>query len=65
MNLSRMIAREINKDGSATQIVKVPANKRPKAADLKTLDREIAAQVNANEAMSNRSLVYASKTSIR
>lgn len=65
MRVSRMIVREMKKDNTQIKIVKVPASKRPKAADLRKLDREIAAQVNANEAMSSRSVLYASRTSIR
>lgn len=64
MKLDRMIAREINKSNGQIKIVKVPAEKRPKAEDLKKLDCEIRAQVSANEAMSSRSMLYASKTSI-
>ncbi len=65
MNLRRMIAREMEKGNGQIEIVKVPANKRPTAASLKKLDREIAAQVSANEAMSNRSVLLASRTSLR
>lgn len=65
MNLSRMIAREMNKGTGQIKIKRVPANKKPTAASLRKLDREIAAQVSANEAMSNRSVLLASKTSLR
>ena len=65
MNLSRMIAREMNKGSGQIKIKRVPASKRPTAASLRRLDREIAAQVSANEAMSNRSVLLASKTSLR
>lgn len=65
MKISRMIAREMEKSNGKIRIVKVPESKRPTAASLKELDREIAAQVSANEAMSNRSVLLASKTALR
>ena len=65
MNISRMIEKEMDKSGGRVRIVKVPASKRPTAESLKKLDREIAAQVSANEAMSNRSMLYASKMPLK
>lgn len=59
MKISRMISKQMNKSAGQVKIVKVPASKRPTAVSLKKLDREIAAQVNANKAMSNRSMLYA------
>jgi hypothetical protein len=64
MKLSRMIANEMNKSNGQVTIVRVPDDKRPTTMSLKKLDREIAAQVSANEAMSNRSVLYASRTSL-
>lgn len=55
----------MNKSAGQVKIVKVPASKRPSVASLKKLDHEIAAQVSANEAMSNRSMLYASKTPLK
>lgn len=65
MKIGRMIENEMNKSGGRVRIVDIPVSKRPTAASLKKLDREIAAQVNANEAMCNRSMLYASKTPLR
>lgn len=59
MKISRMISKQMNKSAGQVKIVKVPASKRPTAVSLKKLDREIAVQVNANKAMSNRSMLYA------
>ena len=59
MKINRMISKQMSKSAGHVKIVKVPASKRPTAASLKKLDREIAAQVNANKAMSNRSMLYA------
>lgn len=65
MKISRIIAQEMNSSAGGVKVVKVPSSKRPTAASLKRLDREIAAQVSANEAMSTRSMFYASKMSAR
>ena len=54
-----MISKQMNKSAGQVKIVKVPASKRPTVESLKKLDREIAAQVSANKAMSNRSMLYA------
>ena len=55
----------MNNSAGHVKIVKVPDSKRPTAASLRKLDREIAAQVSENEAMSTRSVLYASKMSVR
>lgn len=65
MKINRMISKQMSKSAGQVKIVKVPAIKRPTAASLKKLDREIAAQVNANKAMSNRSMLYASNTPLK
>lgn len=59
-NISRMISKQMRKSGGQVTIVKVPDSKRPTATSLKKLYREIAAQVSANEAISNRSIIFAS-----
>lgn len=61
MKISRVIEKEMQKSGGSVNIVKVPASKRPTASALKKLESEIASQVGANEAMSNRSMLYASR----
>lgn len=65
MRISKIIVREMNNSAGHVKIVKVPDSKRPTAASLRKLDREIAAQVSENEAMSTRSVLYASKMSVR
>lgn len=65
MKINRMISKQMSKSAGQVTIVKVPDSKRPTAASLKKLDREIAAQVSANEAMSNRSMLYASKMPLK
>lgn len=65
MMINRMILAQMNKSNGQVKIVKVPASKRLSAKSLKKLDSEIAAHVSANEAMSNRSMVYASKLSLK
>lgn len=57
--------REMKKSGGHVKMVSVPKNKRPTAVSIKKLDREIAVQVSANRAMSNRSMLYASKTPLK
>ena len=60
MRISKVIEKEMQKSGGRVRVVKVPVSKRPTASALETLEREIASQVSANEAMSNRSMLYAS-----
>lgn len=62
MRISRVIEKEMQKSGGRVKVVKVPANRRPTASALTRLEREIASQVSANEAMSNRSMLYASRS---
>lgn len=64
MKMSRVIAKEMQKSGGRVRVVKVPASKRPTASALTKLEREIASQVSANEAMSNRSMLYASRSGV-
>ena len=64
MRISRVIEKEMQKSGGRVRVVKVPANKRPTASALAKLEREIASQVSANEAMSNRSMLYAARSGV-
>ena len=59
--VSRMIRRAAEESNGKIRIVKVPPEKRPTAKRLKELDREIKAQLDANEAMCHRSYINASK----
>lgn len=61
MKISQVIEKEMQKSGGRVNVSKVPINKRPTASSLAKLEREIASEVSANEAMSNRSMLYASK----
>lgn len=63
MSISRILSKEMNKSGGCARLVKVPANRRPTSETLKKLEREISAQVSANEAMRSRSMQNASKKS--
>lgn len=65
MKINRMIKNEMNKSGGRVRIVQVPMEKRPTGESVKRIDREIAAQVSANEAMSNRSMLYASRMPLK
>ena len=64
MSISRILSKEMNKSGGSARLVKVPANRRPTAETLKKLEREISAQVIANEAMRSRRMQNASKLSM-
>ena len=65
MKICRMISKQMSKSAGGVTIIKVPASKRPTAESLRKLDQEISAQVNANEAMSNRSMIFASRLSVK
>ena len=63
MKLSRVLAREMEKSGGVVRVVKVPNERRPTAESLRTLERQISAQLDANEAMRNRSMCKAAQKS--
>ncbi len=63
MSISRILNKEMQKSGGCARLVKVPANRRPTSETLKKLEREVSAQVSANEAMRSRSMQNASKMS--
>ena len=59
MSIRNILARS---NGSA-RLVKIPDSKRPTAESLANLNREISAQISANDAMRSRSMQNASKAS--
>lgn len=59
--VNRMIRRAAEESNGKIRIVRVPPEKRPTAKSLKNLDREINARLDANDAMSHRSYINASK----
>lgn len=63
MSISRILTRAMERSGGSARVVAVPANRRPTSESLRSLEREIAAQVSANEAMRCRSMQNASKMS--
>lgn len=63
MNISDIIKNEMNKSDGRVKVVKVPADRKPTAESLRKLEREISAQISANEAMRNRSMQNASRLS--
>ena len=63
MSISKILSKEMKESGGRARLVKVPADRRPTFETLKKLDREISAQVSANEAMRSRSMQNASKMS--
>lgn len=54
MNLRNISPREMEKSKGSAKLVKVPTNRRPTAASLRKLDKEIASQIRANDAMRSR-----------
>ena len=59
--LDRMIRRLAEESNGKIRIVEVPPERRPTAESLAKLDREIKAQIDANDAMRYRSYINASK----
>lgn len=58
---SKILHKVAEKSNGKMRIVKVPLEKRPTAESLAKLEREIKAQVRANEAMEHRSYINANK----
>ena len=65
MDLRNILAKEMSKSNGEAELLKVPANRRPTAASLRKLEREISSQISANDAMRSRSMQRASKMSSR
>lgn len=65
MSISRILTKEMEKSGGAARVVKVPVDRRPTAESLRRLEREIFAQINANEVMRSKSMHKAVRMSGR
>lgn len=65
MKLNEVLASEVQRSGGRMVIERVPDSKQPSSKTLKRIEREIASQISANEAMSNRSMHYASRMSAK
>lgn len=63
MNFTSILKNEMKRSGGSVRVVKVAAERRPSAEALKKLDRQINAQLSANEAMRTRSAERASRLS--
>lgn len=61
MNIQSIIEHEMQKSGGTVKIIKVPSHMKLTAESLNKLDREISAQVKANEAMRHKSMINALK----
>lgn len=59
--IRRMFERLAKESNGKIRIVEVPPEKRPTAESLAKLEREIKAQIDANDAMRHRSYINASK----
>ena len=57
----KIICKFAENSNGAIKIVKIPEEKRPTAEDLRKLETEIKAHIDANEAMRCRSYLMASK----
>ena len=62
MDLNVIIARNMELCGGSARVVDVPDNRRPTPESLRELEKEIAAQISANDAMRSRSMSKASKS---
>lgn len=56
MSVRRVMEKEMAKSNGSARMVKVPSDRRPTVKSLQKLEREISAQVNANEIMRSRSM---------
>lgn len=61
MNTLLVLIKAMNRSNGAARVVKVPDERIPDYQQLKKLETEISAQITANEAMRNRSILNASK----
>lgn len=57
--------KEMEKSGGQARVVPVPGDRCPTPESLRSLEYEIASQISANEAMRNRSMLNATKRSVR
>lgn len=65
MKTNKIIINEMEKSKGHVKVVKVPEDSRPTIDALIKLESEISSQVDANKAMSNRSIVNASKAMLQ
>ena len=62
MSIRTVSTKAMERSGGKVRVIPVPADKGPDAeSSKKKLEREIAAQIDANEAMRNRSIQNADK----
>lgn len=61
MNTLLVLTKAMNRSNGAARVVNVPDERIPDYQQLKKLETEISAQITANEAMRNRSILNASK----
>ena len=64
MRTSRIIANQMNKSEGLVKIVKPADVFGASRKSLENLDREIFAHIKENDAMSNRSILYATKLAL-
>ena len=60
-----LLEKELNRNGGTKKFVDVPKDRQPTVSSLKKLDMEIAAQISTNDAVRSRSMLNASRTSLR
>lgn len=65
MKLRELLATEVKRSDGEMTIESVADDGLPSAKTSERIEREIAAQISANEAMSSRSMQYASSQSVR
>ena len=64
MSIRDIIALEMEKSGGEARLVTVPRELRPTAESLQKMEREISAQISANEVMRSRSMQHAMRKSM-
>lgn len=63
MNMSKVLKGALERNGGGAELVRVPNDRRPTAEGLRKLEREISAQITANEVMRSKSMQRASRLS--
>ncbi len=64
MSVRKAIQAEMKRSNGKVQVMKIDSKRLPSKKGLLKLDRQISAQISANEAMRNRSMARISKASI-
>lgn len=61
MNLTNILKKMVEESNGKVRLVKVPLEKRPTSESIVSLKKEIGAQLDANNAMRQKSYINGSK----